>query len=226
MSAATGRSIWSARNAQAMAGVARHPQRSAPSATASWRSRPRNAPDCGYVFPAREVKIAPTAATLPVLSPKGPMAARCMRVSYSRHDKRGGRPSLKVTYSCGLKSYNEWVCVEHQGYARQKALEWWRKACAGLPDAAHVDDAIAQAGKLSRPTRSRSARLAAFLKSPATGLIHAPHQLRPLRRLPPGTSRVWLVQPDIHRLGQAAGPKPQTPLFSHLPGHLSHGGQA
>jgi DNA repair protein RadD len=27
-------------------------------------------PDCGYVFPAREVKIAPTAATLPVLSPK------------------------------------------------------------------------------------------------------------------------------------------------------------
>ena len=43
MSAATGRSIWFARNAQAMAGVARPPQRSAPSATASSRSRRRNA---------------------------------------------------------------------------------------------------------------------------------------------------------------------------------------
>ena len=54
-------------------------------------------------------------------------------VSYSRHDKRGGLPSLKVTYSCGLKSYSEWVCFEHQGYARQKALEWWRKRAPGCP---------------------------------------------------------------------------------------------
>ena len=57
-----------------------------------------------------------------------------------------GCPSMKVTYSCGLKSYNEWVCVEHQGYARQKALEWWRKRAPGCPMPRTVDDAIAQAG--------------------------------------------------------------------------------
>lgn len=108
-------------------------------------------PDCGYVFPAREVKIAPTAATLPVLSPKVQWLP-VHGVSYSRHDKRGGRPSMKVTYSCGLKSYNEWVCVEHQGYARQKALEWWRKRAPGCPMPCTVDDAIAQAGQLTRPT--------------------------------------------------------------------------
>ena len=107
--------------------------------------------DCGYVFPAREVKIAPTAATLPVLSPKVEWLP-VHGVSYSRHDKRGGRPSLKVTYSCGLKSYNEWVCVAHQGYARQKALEWWRKRAPGCPMPRTVDDAIAQAGQLARPT--------------------------------------------------------------------------
>ncbi|SDY29462.1 DNA repair protein RadD [Lentibacter algarum] len=107
-------------------------------------------PDCGYVFPPREVKIAPTAATLPVLSPKVQWLP-VHGVSYSRHDKRGGRPSLKVTYSCGLKSYNEWVCVEHQGYARQKALEWWQKRAPGYPMPRTVDDAIAQAGKLTRP---------------------------------------------------------------------------
>ncbi|MFD2738817.1 DEAD/DEAH box helicase [Sulfitobacter aestuarii] len=43
-------------------------------------------PDCGYVFPAREVKIAPTAATLPVLSPKQQWLP-VTGVSYSRHDK-------------------------------------------------------------------------------------------------------------------------------------------
>jgi DNA repair protein RadD len=107
--------------------------------------------DCGYVFPAREVKIAPTAGTLPVLSPKVQWLP-VHGVSYSRHDKRGGRPSMKVTYSCGLKSYNEWVCVEHQGYARQKAAEWWRKRAPGCPMPRNVDDAIAQAGQLPRPT--------------------------------------------------------------------------
>lgn len=108
-------------------------------------------PDCGYVFPAREVKIASTAATLPVLSPKVQWLP-VHGVSYSRHDKRGGLPSMKVTYSCGLKSYNEWVCVAHQGYARQKALEWWRKRAPGCPMPRTVDDAIAQAGQLARPT--------------------------------------------------------------------------
>lgn len=108
-------------------------------------------PDCGCVFPAREVKIAPTAATLPVLSPKVQWLL-VHGVSYSRHDKRGGLPSLKVTYSCGLKSYNEWVCVEHQGYARQKAFEWWRKRAPGCPMPRNVDEAIAQESRLARPS--------------------------------------------------------------------------
>jgi DNA repair protein RadD len=108
-------------------------------------------PDCGYVFPAREVKIAPTAATLPVLSPKVQWLP-VHGVFYSRHDKLGGLPSLKVTYSCGLKSHSEWVCIEHQGYARQKAAEWWRKRAPGCPVPLSVDEAILQAAQLMRPS--------------------------------------------------------------------------
>jgi DNA repair protein RadD len=108
-------------------------------------------PDCGYVFPAREVKIAPTAATLPVLSPKVQWLP-VHGVSYSRHDKLGGLPSLKVTYSCGLKYYSEWVCIEHQGYARQKAAEWWRKRAPCCPVPLTVDQAIAEAARLARPS--------------------------------------------------------------------------
>ena len=109
-------------------------------------------PDCGYVFPAREVKITPTAAALPVLSPKASQWLQVSGVSYSRHDKRGGRPSLKVTYSCGLTTYSEWICFEHQGYARQKAAEWWRKRAPGQPVPLTVDKAIAQTERLSRPS--------------------------------------------------------------------------
>ena len=108
-------------------------------------------PDCGYVFPAREVKIAPTAATLPVLSPKVQWLP-VHGVSYSRHDKLGGLPSLKVTYSCGLKSYSEWVCIEHPGYARQKAAEWWRKRAPGCSVPLSVDEAILQSARLARPS--------------------------------------------------------------------------
>jgi len=109
-------------------------------------------PDCGYEFPARMVKIAPTAGTLPVLSPKAPQWLQVSGVSYSRHDKLGGLPSLKVTYNCGLTSYSEWVCIEHQGYARQKAAEWWRKRAPGCPVPLSVDEAIAQTAHLARPS--------------------------------------------------------------------------
>ena len=108
-------------------------------------------PDCGHVFPAREVKIAPTAATLPVLSPKAQWLP-VHGVSYSRHDKLGGLPSLKVTYNCGLRSYSEWVCIEHQGYARQKAADWWCKRAPGCPVPLTVAEAIAEAKRLVRPS--------------------------------------------------------------------------
>jgi DNA repair protein RadD len=108
-------------------------------------------PDCGYVFAAHKVKIAPTAATLPLLSPKVQWLP-VHNVTYSRHDKLGGRPSLKVTYGCGLKSYSEWVCIEHQGYARQKAADWWRKRAPGCPVPLSVNEAVAQAKRLARPS--------------------------------------------------------------------------
>jgi len=108
-------------------------------------------PDCGYVFPPREVKIAPTAATLPVLSPRAPQWVAVSNVSYSRHDKRGGRPSLKVTYSCGLTTYQEWICFEHQGYARRKAEDWWRKRASGQPMPCSVNEALALSRSLTRP---------------------------------------------------------------------------
>ena len=41
-------------------------------------------------------------------------------VTYQRHKKMGKPDSLKVTYHCGLKTINEWLCPDHGGYAASR----------------------------------------------------------------------------------------------------------
>lgn len=109
-------------------------------------------PDCGYQFPGREVKIEPAATTLEILSTGKPQWLTVTDVSYRRHEKFGGRTSMKVVYRCGLVLHTEWVCFEHQGFARRKAEAWWRRRAPGTPVPQHVDAALAMAPRLPRPT--------------------------------------------------------------------------
>ena len=59
-------------------------------------------------------------------------------VSYTRHTPRKENPidSMRVTYQCerntdsGLPErtrLSEWICIEHEGFARKKAVAWWKK---------------------------------------------------------------------------------------------------
>lgn len=48
------------------------------------------------------------------------------RVTYSVHKKMHRPDVLKVSYFCGLNLFQEWVCLEHQGYASKRARDWWR----------------------------------------------------------------------------------------------------
>ncbi len=112
-------------------------------------------PDCGYIFPARKVKLAPTASTLAVLSsgkPKRPEWLQVSNVTYQRHEKPGGRPSLKVTYQCGLGWHHEWICLEHTGYPRTKAEAWWRERAPGIPVPRSVYAALQLVHRLRRPS--------------------------------------------------------------------------
>lgn len=48
--------------------------------------------------------------------------------------KDGKLDTLKVTYICGSVLVSEWVCIEHEGYARSKAVQWWmRRFTSGSP---------------------------------------------------------------------------------------------
>lgn len=53
------------------------------------------------------------------------------RVEYSIHQKEGKPDSLRVDYYAGLRRVgSEWVCFEHQGFARAKAEQWWDRRMA------------------------------------------------------------------------------------------------
>ncbi len=85
-------------------------------------------PDCGFQF-ERDVEknIKQTANSVPILSSSKPDWVPVKRRTFYRHDKPGGTPSIRVEYLCGSVSHKEWICPEHQGYARVKFEKWWRQ---------------------------------------------------------------------------------------------------
>lgn len=112
----------------------------------------RACPDCGHVFPPPEPKVEASASTLAILSKGGPEWVPVDDVRYHRHQKDGSRPTLRVEYRCGLLVHREWICFEHTGYARQKAVHWWRQRAPHLPVPTSVDAALGSTNALSMPT--------------------------------------------------------------------------
>ena len=112
----------------------------------------RHCIECDHEFPPPVVKVAPQAASNALLSTQI-QAAWCdvTGVTYARHDKPGKPASLRVTYECGLARHSEWVCFEHTGFPRDKAVGWWRRRAGNLPPPATVDEALRQLDQLRRP---------------------------------------------------------------------------
>lgn len=111
----------------------------------------RECPDCGHLFPPPQVQLDAQASTLDVLSSGKSQWLPVTGVNYARHDKPGKPPSLRVDYLTGLCSHSEWVCFEHPGYARQKAVSWWARRAPGLPVPQRVDEALALRTRLKPP---------------------------------------------------------------------------
>ena len=111
----------------------------------------RTCPGCGFEFPEPEVGHGCKASTAALLSRDERVGRETLPVDevvWRRHMKRGdpqARPTLRVEYRCGLETFKEWVCIEHTGYARQVAEEWWAKRCME-PCPRTVADAIAYWG--------------------------------------------------------------------------------
>jgi DNA repair protein RadD len=94
---------------------------------------------CGYEFPLRHEDKASEAD---ILSKAIEVVYDVEQVMYCVHTKRNAKEgdprTMRVDYIVGWgQTVSEWVCVEHSGFARQKAEIWW----AARTDVEMPDDA-------------------------------------------------------------------------------------
>lgn len=111
---------------------------------------------CGFVFPRQErqhEQQADAESTL-LQAAEPPTKWIVEEIIMTRHVKRNAPPetpdTLRVTYLCvpsqgggnlARKEISEWVCLEHDGFARRKAQHWWTdRSNAPCPDS--INDAL------------------------------------------------------------------------------------
>lgn len=109
---------------------------------------------CGHEFEIAERESETVAHVGAMLSTEvPPIDLRVKNVSYSKHLGKSGVPTLRVDYHCGLRIVSEYVCIEHAGYARTKAINWWSLHCSDPiePTPTTVDDALRLFDTLRQP---------------------------------------------------------------------------
>lgn len=113
----------------------------------------RECPECGFVFPEPEPKIEPKASKAAILSDEviEPEWTEVLWCDYLPHNKPGKPTSLRVLYQTGISRVSEWVCLEHSGYAQEKAAHWWRVRSGGAVPTT-VQEALERREELREPT--------------------------------------------------------------------------
>lgn len=107
---------------------------------------------CGHEFPAPSLQHDTEADfAQPLSGPNSPQWRKVDAVSYRQHVRVGAASSLRVDYQIGMLRVSEWVCIEHDGFARQRAVSWW-KLRSGSPVPSKVNEALAVQAELRVPT--------------------------------------------------------------------------
>jgi DNA repair protein RadD len=105
-------------------------------------------PQCGHVFPPKEAaQHEAEAATAGILTGQETITEyEVQEVFFDVHTKRGAEPgtprSMRVEYRIGWRAvHTEWICLEHQGYARAKAVAWWSER-SNDPVPTNIEEAV------------------------------------------------------------------------------------
>lgn len=71
----------------------------------------------------RRIEHEKEAAQLDILK-RARYSLKIDNVTALRHKKSGNPDSVKITYICGVNRISEWICLDHEGYAGNKAKTW------------------------------------------------------------------------------------------------------
>lgn len=130
-------------------------------------------PTCGHQWlPKQAARHGEESYVGAVVSSDEPETLDVYEVEYSLHEKAredgSTSRSLRVSYYYeGMHHFpvSEWVCLEHTGYAREKAVAWWSKRSA-VPPPESVEDAltIIHECQFRRPSQIRVKREGKYLR--------------------------------------------------------------
>lgn len=107
-------------------------------------------PQCGHVWEAKPAHGTEAADAVIVAALAEPRGYAVTSVEYQKYEKAGKPPSLKVTYHCGISTFDEWVPIcDERPYVKKHAVQWfWAR---GLMCPNTVDEALEMAPTIPAP---------------------------------------------------------------------------
>jgi DNA repair protein RadD len=116
--------------------------------------------ECGFKWPAREPNNGDAADEASQIISE-PETFNVEDVTYAVHqkkDKPDAPPTMRVTYHCSRGDGNitekiqEWICIEHEGFARRNAEKWWTDhSIYGFPDCVESAVEWCERGYVAKP---------------------------------------------------------------------------
>jgi len=129
------------------------PQKTCPQCNSVVHAAVLICPECGHVFEREDEKHDDKASDADILSKwKKPEEIEVDWVRYTRHQKPGKPDSLRVDYYIGrFDAYSKWICLNHQGLAREKALKWIKDVTDKKIN--NVDEALKECNTFRSPKK-------------------------------------------------------------------------
>lgn len=128
------------------------PMKQCPSCDTMVLAQVRRCPTCNHLFP-REHGLTPSAYNAAIIDSGEPVWIVVNDITYERKADPGRPAVLLVTYHCGDRKIKEMVCLEHKGFARDKARHWVK--FRGIEHTGSVQEIMPHVDSLKKAARIR-----------------------------------------------------------------------
>lgn len=146
----------SSKSKSGKAEVTTAPSKTCPECRTICHAASRECLECGFKFPESEKPSHNTVATsgefIAALAP--PECFDVHETRFAEHvSKKSGYSVLRADYMIGIRKISEYVCFEHEGYARARAVDWWKAREGSFPPPSTVSEALSRLGELKKTVK-------------------------------------------------------------------------